>query len=119
MPSSDWKVALEGADMERQPFWGPGGNLIYFLSERDGTRCIWAQPVDKATGQSAGAPFAAHHMHQVRYNLIDVVDVAAIGLSVAEGSCSMRVRIAVEHLDGGAPADRWNLAVTEAERISP
>jgi hypothetical protein len=41
--------------------------------------------VDKATGQPAGEPFAAHHVHQIRYNLTDVIDVASIGLSVAGG----------------------------------
>ena len=58
--------------------------MIYFLSDRDGSRCIWAQRVDTATRRPIGAPFAAHHMHQFRYNLNDV-DPAAIGLSVANG----------------------------------
>jgi Tol biopolymer transport system component len=81
----EWTVAVEGADYERQPFWGPDGNLIYFLSERDGTRCIWAQRVDKKNGQPVGAAFPAHHMHQVRHNLIDIPDTASIGLSIAGG----------------------------------
>ncbi len=38
-----------------------------------------------ATRQPAGAPFAAHHMHQIRYNLEPIPDVASIGLSVAGG----------------------------------
>jgi Tol biopolymer transport system component len=84
-PPNEWTVAVEGSDYERQPFWSPAGGLIYFLSERDGTRCIWAQRVDKSNGQPVGAAFAAHHMHQVRHNLIDIPDVAAIGLSVAGG----------------------------------
>jgi eukaryotic-like serine/threonine-protein kinase len=85
VPEKEWTVLIEGANFERQPFWAPSGNLIYFLSERDGSRCIWAQRVDMATRQPVGAPFAAHHMHQIRDNLEPIPDVAAIGLSVAGG----------------------------------
>jgi len=85
VPEKDWTVLIEGSELDRQPFWAPTGNLVYFLSDRDGSRCIWAQRVDMATRQPVGAPFAAHHMHQVRYNLIDVGDPAMVGLSVANG----------------------------------
>ena len=37
------------------------------------------------TRQPAGAPFAAHHMHQTSNTLDGVQDVAAIGLSLAGG----------------------------------
>ena len=85
VPEKEWSLLIDGSDLDRQPFWAPSGNLIYFLSERDGSRCIWAQRVDMSTRQPAGAPFAAHHMHQIRYNLSDIGDVAAVGLSVASG----------------------------------
>ena len=85
VPEKDWTVVVDGSDFERQPFWAPSGDLIYFLSERDGFRCIWAQRVDMATRQPRGMPFAAHHMHQTRYSLEPIADVASIGLSVAAG----------------------------------
>ncbi len=85
VPAREWKVLVEGTDLDRQPFWAPSGQLVYFLSDRDGYRCIWAQPVDQATRQPAGAPFAAHHLHQIRYNLEPIGDVAAVGLSMAGG----------------------------------
>jgi eukaryotic-like serine/threonine-protein kinase len=85
VPEAEWTVLVDGADFDRQPFWAPSGNLIYFLSDRDGWRCMWAQRVDLASRQPAGAPFAAQHMHQVRFNLEGIPDVAAIGLSVAGG----------------------------------
>ena len=85
VPEREWTVLIEGSDFDRQPFWAPSGNLIYFLSERDGSRCIWAQRVDVATRQPAGAPFAAHHMHQTSNTLDGVQDVAAIGLSLSGG----------------------------------
>jgi len=85
VPEKEWTVLIEGSDFDRQPFWAPSGNLIYFLSERDGSRCIWAQRVEMGTRQPAGAPFAAHHMHQTSNTLDGVQDVAAIGLSLAGG----------------------------------
>jgi serine/threonine protein kinase/Tol biopolymer transport system component len=85
VPEKEWTLLIDGSNYERQPFWAPSGNLIYFLSERDGFRCIWAQRVDIATRQAIGAPFAAQHMHQTRYSLEPIPDVASIGLSVAGG----------------------------------
>ena len=84
IPEEQWSVVIEGTDFDRQPAWAPAGNMIYFLSDRDGSRCIWAQRVDTAARRPIGAPFAARHMHEFRYNLNDV-DPAAIGLSVANG----------------------------------
>jgi Tol biopolymer transport system component/predicted Ser/Thr protein kinase len=85
VPDSDWTMIIDGANFERQPFWAPNGSLIYFLSERDGFRCIWAQRVDIAARRAVGEPFAVHHSHQTRYSLEPIPDVAQIGLSVAGG----------------------------------
>ena len=85
VPESQWSVVLDGADFDRQPVWSPSGDIIYFLSDRDGTRCIWAQRVDTSTRKPVGQPFAAHHIHQVRYYLNDVGDPAAVGLTVVNG----------------------------------
>ena len=85
VPEKDWTVLVDSTTLDRQPFWAPSGNLIYFASDRDGMRCIWAQRVDTATRKAVGEPFAAHHMHQVRHNLMDLGDPAAIGLSLAGG----------------------------------
>ena len=40
---SDWISIADGSGLETHPFWSPDGNLIYFMSHRDGFRCIWAQ----------------------------------------------------------------------------
>ena len=85
IPASEWKVLVEGTDFDRQPYWSPSGQMIYFLSDRDGFRCVWAQRVDQATRQASGPAFAAHHLHEIRYNLEPIGDVASIGLSVAGG----------------------------------
>jgi Tol biopolymer transport system component len=85
VPESQWSVVLDGAELDRQPVWSPSSDILYFLSDRDGTRCIWAQRVDTSTRKAVGQPFAAHHIHQVRYYLNDVGDPAAVGLTVTNG----------------------------------
>ena len=85
VPEKEWTLLIDGSDFERQPFWAPSGNLIYFLSERDGSGASGRSGWIRLRARPVGAPFAAHHMHQIRYNLNDVADVAAIGLSVAGG----------------------------------
>ena len=105
VPASEWKVLVEGTDFDRQPYWAPSGQHVYFLSDRDGFRCVWAQRVDQATRQDSGAPFAAHHLHQIRYNLEPIGDVAR-GRAVGGGRPDVlrRVRAAIERLARGAPA---------------
>ena len=72
--------------MDREAVWGPGDNILYFLSEREGFRCIWAQALDPATKQPRGAPFAVAHFHRVNRSLGSMPGtVAAIGLSVLPG----------------------------------
>ena len=85
VPESQWSVVLDGTDFDRQPVWSPSGDIIYFLSDRDGTRCIWAQRVDTSTRKAVGQAFAAHHIHHVRYYLSDVGDPAAVGLTIVNG----------------------------------
>ncbi len=82
IPEQEWSVVVDGSNFDRQPVWSPAGDRLYFQSDRDGLRCIWAQRLDPATRRPLGAPFAAQHLHQFRYNLNDV-DPAAIGLSLA------------------------------------
>jgi Tol biopolymer transport system component len=48
------------------PWWSADGKLIYFLSERDGFSCLWAQRLNARTGQSVGLSFVARHFHGAR-----------------------------------------------------
>jgi hypothetical protein len=85
IPESQWSLIVDGSEFDRQPTWSPSGDVIYFQSDRDGTRCIWAQRVDPATRKAVGPAFATHHIHQLRYYLNDLGDPAAAGLSVVSG----------------------------------
>ncbi|HJU42678.1 MAG TPA: protein kinase [Vicinamibacterales bacterium] len=65
-PESTWIPITNGRTPDRQAVWAPGGRLVYFLSERDGFRCFWAQRLDPATKRPTGEPFAVQHFHEAR-----------------------------------------------------
>jgi Tol biopolymer transport system component len=62
----EWITITAAAGANRRPWWSPDGNLLYFLSTRDESECIWAQPLDPATKRPRGDPRAVHHFHGER-----------------------------------------------------
>ena len=60
---SQWIPITAGADVDIAPAWSPDGNLLYFISERDGFRCIWAQRLDPDSKIAVDRPFAVQHFH--------------------------------------------------------
>jgi Tol biopolymer transport system component len=60
---SQWIPVTTGADIDIAPAWSPDGNLLYFISERDGFRCIWAQRLHPESRIVVGPPFAVQHFH--------------------------------------------------------
>jgi Tol biopolymer transport system component len=82
-PGADWIPVTDGSGLDRNAVWSPDGNLLYFISERDGFRCIWAQRLDPASKRPSGAAFPITHFHSARRSLFPLGDVGAIGLSAA------------------------------------
>jgi hypothetical protein len=80
-PESEWIPIGDGKGMDRRPAWSPDGNLLYFTSERDGFRCIWAQRLNRDK-KPAGAPFVVEHFHTARRSLFNVPTVGELGLDV-------------------------------------
>src|SRR5262249_30666022 len=39
----DWIVVRDTESMDRNAAWSPDGHILYFLSEWDGFRCVWAR----------------------------------------------------------------------------
>jgi serine/threonine protein kinase len=64
VPEKEWIPLLEDATYLGSPRWSPDGNLVYFLSERDGYCCVWAQRLDAGTRKPRGEPFGVFHQHQ-------------------------------------------------------
>jgi len=93
IPETEWKTLTPGPPLdERQPFWSPDSRFLYFLSERDGFRCVWGVRFDANSMKATGEAFPAHHLHQFRHSLLDFNDVADIGLSVAGKRMFLAVR---------------------------
>ena len=81
---AEWISVTDGSQVENDACWSPDGSLVYFLSERDGFRCIWAQRLHRVTKHPAGPPFAIGHFHHARRLLTRLgTKSAATGLSVA------------------------------------
>lgn len=78
-PSGEPTPLLSEDHMDRNATWSPDGRSLYFLSERDGYRCIWA------VSPAGGRPRAIRHFHSARHSLSAFGDVGAIGLSAASG----------------------------------
>jgi len=56
-------IEIPGKGWDDKPHWSPDGNTLYFVSDRDGFRCIWAQ---RLNGQKhpIGDPIPVFHAHQ-------------------------------------------------------
>jgi Tol biopolymer transport system component len=79
----DWVTVVNGAFFNDAPQWSPDGNLLYFLSDRDGFRCIWAQPLDPETKAPMGDPIGVYHAHHRRPSVTGV-GLGAVGVAVAK-----------------------------------
>jgi hypothetical protein len=61
-PPKEWIALTDGNSWESSPQWSPDGKLVYYISTRDGSRCVWAQRLD-AAAKPSGAAFAVYHLH--------------------------------------------------------
>jgi Tol biopolymer transport system component len=68
-PETDWIPVTESGSWVDKPRWSPDGNILYYVSDRDGFVCIWARRLDPATKKPAGEPKAVVHFHNVRNSL--------------------------------------------------
>ena len=63
---NEWiQIAMEASC----PHWSPDGNLLYFVSNRDGFSCLWAQAIEPQTKRPAGPPMAVYHFHSARRSI--------------------------------------------------
>jgi Tol biopolymer transport system component len=81
--AKEWIPVTAGEYDGRSARWSPDGNLLYFLSDRDGFRCVWAQRLAARTKRARGAAFGVQHFHHARLSLMGVADPEEIGLSIA------------------------------------
>jgi eukaryotic-like serine/threonine-protein kinase len=60
---SEFVSVTDGSTVDIVPEMSPDGNVLYFLSDRDTHRCLWAQRLDPATKHLVGAAFPVQHFH--------------------------------------------------------
>jgi Tol biopolymer transport system component len=77
-------AVTDGSALDREAVWDPNGSAVYFLSERDGWRCVWSQPLDRLSKRPAGRLSPYLHFHSARRSL-RLGDTASVGLSIAGG----------------------------------
>jgi serine/threonine protein kinase len=92
-----WVPVTDGSNVDWHVSWSPDGNLVYFLSDRDGFRCIWGQRLNHLSKQPLGAPFAVQHFHRTSQSLRELDRVDVIGMAVVRG----QMVFAVGELTGG------------------
>ncbi|HZO56861.1 MAG TPA: protein kinase [Bryobacteraceae bacterium] len=85
IPMDRWIRVSDGINMDRNQYWSPDGKLMYFLSERDSFRCVWAQKLDMDLKRPMGAPFPVFHAHNAVRNLMNIDGPAQASLSVGGG----------------------------------
>ncbi len=59
----EWVSVSEGPLVDREPVWSSDGRRVFYISDRDGFRCIWARDIDPKTGHPIGHPVPIAHFH--------------------------------------------------------
>ncbi len=96
-PEADrWIAINHQSPWDDKPRWSPNGDLIYFVSDRDGNLCLWAQRLESRSKRPEGVPFPVYHFHNSRLNMSNIgtgvleIDVArnriVIGLGDLTGN---------------------------------
>jgi Tol biopolymer transport system component len=62
-PPSEWIPVTGSAEYNGPAHWSPAGNLIYFTSQSDGYRCLYARNWDKREGAPVDPIITVRHFH--------------------------------------------------------
>lgn len=65
-PPSEWVPITSGEYSDFLSEFSPDGKVVYFMSQRDGFGCLWAQRLEPASKRPSGPPIAVHHFHSAR-----------------------------------------------------
>ncbi len=84
-PDSKWIPITAGNQRDFTPAWSEDGATVYFLSDRDGNRCIWAMRVDSRTKRPLGDAIPVLHLHRMNANVLSTPGAGVFGLSAGGG----------------------------------
>ncbi len=71
-----------GQERDSHARWSPDGRLLYFFSDRDGFRCLWAQRLDPAGRPLPHGLLEVQHLHRAQLSASDL-PAAQMGLAVS------------------------------------
>jgi eukaryotic-like serine/threonine-protein kinase len=84
-PASSWIAITDGQALDREGKWSADGNRIYFLSDRDGFRCIWARNLDPKTKQPLGSIYPVLHLHSASLSLFHIPNTGRVNICSVGG----------------------------------
>jgi Tol biopolymer transport system component len=82
IPESQWIPISDTEESDFDPCWSADGKLLFFGSDRDGNRCIWARRWNAQTARFEGPIFAVAHLHSMSTHIPDALGVR---LSASDG----------------------------------
>jgi hypothetical protein len=86
VPRDQWIPITAGDAEDLEPAWSPNASMLYYLSDRDGFRCIWARRLDAATRRPIGDPIEVAAFHTARASLKRLPGTTGLtGLTVVPG----------------------------------
>jgi hypothetical protein len=106
---NEWRAITSGEFSDDKPRFSPDGKFLYFISNRDGFVCLWAQQLDSVKNPIRSA-FAIHHFHSVRLSMTNL-EIGALDISVAHD----KIVFNLEERTGNI----WMLKLRKNNRCSP
>ena len=67
--AEEWIAISDPGSLDDSPVWGADGKHLYWVSDKDGFRCIWARPMDPDTARPNGPAFPVAHFHMASQTL--------------------------------------------------
>ena len=83
-PEANWIPVTDGLHPDLDPAWSPNGRSMFFISDRDGNRCIWAVRLD-FDKHALGEPFPLIHLHRMAHHIPGSVGASVFGISPGRG----------------------------------
>jgi eukaryotic-like serine/threonine-protein kinase len=84
-PESEWIPITDGLQRDFAPSWSADGAVLYFLSDRDGNRCIWAMRLNRQTKHPIAGAFSLLHLHRMATHIPSSIGAGALGVSAGNG----------------------------------
>jgi Tol biopolymer transport system component len=102
-PESEWIAISDGVQRDFAPCWSADGAILYFLSDRDGNRCIWAMRLNRQTKHPMGDAFPVVHLHRMATHIPLEIGASVFGISAGNGHLifgAMELSSAIYRVDG-------------------